>query len=384
MTETLLKTYRELAQAPIENAQCLPFGVYHDEAVHQQEMRQIFHNDWVFACAADRLKEPGDYFAFDLAGEQIVLLRSKSNERIVLSNICRHRGTPLLDIGFGKLEKNIVCPYHAWTYADSGELLGVPFEGSCKLAKEQHSLPHFHLHEWRGLLFVNLSSSAQPFANKVAKTDLFLEKFELERFQYSYQTTTEHWQANWKLVVENAIESYHLFKVHKQTLEQVTPTKSAYYVAGNAHSSLSGGAMKGTQSTLSKWFSGANDEVYNQYLLVFLPPSFIAIISYEGFDWIHVMPEGNQQCSVTPGGLSKSPVKNFKSADFQFSDAFMLEDKILCERLQRGMESNKSSGGKLVDMEKIIADFHQYLGNKLFDSPISDYCETEQADMFLK
>ncbi len=384
MPQTLLKAYRDNAQTPIEEALCLPFDVYHDETIHQLEIQQIFQNDWVFACAADKLKSPGDYFAFDLAGEQVVLLRSKSNDLLALSNICRHRGTPLLDLGFGQLQKNIVCPYHAWTYADNGELLGVPFEGNCKLAKEQHSLPHFQLHEWRGLLFVNLSSQAQSFAHKVAKIDPFLEKFELERFQHSYQTTTEHWQSNWKLAVENAIESYHLFKVHKETLEKVTPTKSAYYVAGDAHSSLSGGEMKGAQSTLSKWFSGSNDEAYNQYLLVFLPPSFIAIISYEGFDWIHILPQGNQQCSVTPGGLSKSPAKNFKSAEFQFSDAFMLEDKVLCERLQRGMLSTKSQGGKLVDMEKIIVDFHQYLGHKLFDTSVSDYCETQKAAIFLK
>ncbi len=66
MSESLFTAYRESAQKPIEEAYCLPFEVYRDNAVHQLEMQQVFHNDWVFACAADKLKEAGDYFAFDL------------------------------------------------------------------------------------------------------------------------------------------------------------------------------------------------------------------------------------------------------------------------------------------------------------------------------
>lgn len=384
MQNALLNAYRAAAQAPIEEAQCLPFAVYHDPLVYQLEVDQVFHNDWVFACAADKLADAGDYFAFDLAGEQVALIVTQTGSLKALSNICRHRGTALLDLGFGKLQKNIVCPYHAWTYNDSGELLGVPLPGNCKIDKSQHHLPSFQLHNWQGLLFINLSSSAQPFCDKVAKLEKYLAMFDLARFKHSYQTPAEHWNTNWKLAVENAIESYHLFKVHKETLEQFTPTKLAYYVAGNATSSLSGGSLKNTQSSVMKWLIGKTPEAYNHYLLLFLPPSFIAIITVEGINWIQVMPNGEGQCSVIPGGLAQAPIKNFNSAEFQFTDAFMLEDKIICERVQKSMHARKAQGGKLVEMERILADFHQYLAKQLFATPTNNFYESEQSKIFAK
>lgn len=384
MPDSLFKAYQRSAQAGIDEAQCLPFEVYHNPQIHQLETEKVFHNDWIFACAEDKLQKAGDYFAFDLAGEQIALIKAKDGSLNALSNICRHRGTPLLNLGFGKIEKNIVCPYHAWTYDDKGELLGLPFQGNCQLNKEEHSLPSFHLHIWQGLIFINLAPNPLAFGDKISHLEKYLAAFELERFKYSYQTKTENWQANWKLAVENGIESYHLFKVHKHTLEQVTPTKQAYYVAGSARSSLTGGEMKGVSSTLTKWFASDSQQVYNHYLLLFLPPSFVAIISYQGFDWVQILPTSEQTCSVTPGGLSTSAVKNLKSAEFQFSDEFMAEDKAICERLQRGMLSTKSSGGKLVEMERVVADFHQYLANKLFNSGIDNLVETEHGKMFLR
>ena len=67
--------------------------------------------------------------AMDLAGEAIAVVRTSKGELVALSNICRHRGTPLLDEGFGMIEKNIICPYHAWTYSHEGDLKAIPFSG---------------------------------------------------------------------------------------------------------------------------------------------------------------------------------------------------------------------------------------------------------------
>lgn len=102
----------------------------------------------------------------------------------------------------------------------------------------------------------------------------------------------EYWNSNWKLAVENAIESYHLFKVHKETLETTTPSKQAYYVAGNAEWSLTGGVIKDDRGPLRKWLSSGYPEAYNHYLLLFLAPSLIAVVTYEGLNWIQVYQRG--------------------------------------------------------------------------------------------
>lgn len=375
MNQPLLNAYQGLAQAPLDQARCLPFEVYHAADIYQLEIEQLFHNDWGFACAAAKLSKAGAYFALEIAGEQVVLIRGKDGTLRALSNNCRHRGTPLLELGFGDVEKNIVCPYHAWTFNDTGALLGAPFTGNVTIEKKEHCLPQFAVAEWKGLVFVNLADEPQPFYDRIKGLEQYLELFELDRFDQAYHTTSEHWNCNWKLAVENGIESYHLFKVHKETLETMTPTKQAYYVAGSAEWTLTGGEMKDQRGSLAKWLTGTYPEVYNHYLLLFLPPSFIAIITYDGMHWIQILPSGPEHCQIIPGGLSQQSVTNFDSSEFQFTNAFLAEDKEICERVQRGMYSQKTTGGKLVELEQILVDFRQYLATRLFGTTAEPFNE---------
>ncbi|MEM7292467.1 MAG: Rieske 2Fe-2S domain-containing protein, partial [Pseudomonadota bacterium] len=97
----LLDNYQTLATASLTDAHSLPFGVYHDETVYRQEIDSIFRSDWVFVCFEQELPEAGDFFAFSLGGESLAVVRGADGGLRALSNNCRHRGTPLLDDGFG-------------------------------------------------------------------------------------------------------------------------------------------------------------------------------------------------------------------------------------------------------------------------------------------
>ena len=383
MNQTLLQTYQDSASAPIAKAESLPPAVYSDTDVFNQETASVFLNDWVFLCAEAKLGNPGDYFAINLAGEPVAVIRGRDGQLRALSNVCRHRGTPLLDDGFGTLAKHIVCPYHAWTFDDTGEFIGAPLTGVIKPDKAQHCLPVFAVECWQGLVFINLSRQPEPLTERLAGLDNYLGWFELSRFKEAYQMPAEQWNANWKLAVENGIESYHLFKVHKETLETVTPSKQAYYVAGSSEWSLTGGLMKDQRSTLTKWFSGKHPEAYNHYLLIFLPPSFIGILSYDGLHWIQVLPVDAEHCIVTAGGLSEHKISSFEGAEFDFTRAFLEEDKQICERVQRATHARIGRGGKLVELEQILVDFRHYLGNRLFGSQPEAFRETGEAKRFL-
>lgn len=379
----LIELYEATAKQPLATAHSLPFGVYNDAEVAQLEAQNIFHQDWVFVCATGQLAQPGAYFALRLAGEAIALVHGKDGHIRAMSNNCSHRGTPLLDEGYGHIEKNIVCPYHAWTFSDAGELKGVPFDAQKCVHKQQHELPKYALQEWMGLLFINLANQPSDLLASFDKINPYLKHFDMQRFKQAYGGAIEHWNSNWKLAVENGIESYHLFMVHRNTLEITTPSKKAYYVAGHADWTITGGAMEGMeQGTLSKWFTGARSEALNHYLLVFLPPGFIGILTYESFDWISVMPDGPEHCTVYVGGMAETaPGAGDKQAN-EFAAQFLQEDKDICERVQKGMGSRHHQGGKLLDMERIVIDFHQYLAKHLFKSPTCAFREADAADMF--
>lgn len=384
LPDALLSSYQASAQDCLPQAQCLPFVVYHDPSIYQLEAQKIFHQEWVFVCAQQQLANPGDYFAFTLAGEALAIIRGEDNTLRALSNNCRHRGTPLLDEGFGQLEKLIICPYHAWAYDDLGKLKAAPFTQDTPIDKAQHCLPQFHLECWMGLIFVNLADQPAPLSHRLEGLEKYLSIFEAQRFGECYESGAENWQANWKLAMENAMESYHLFKVHKDTLETLTPSKQAYYVAGSHNWSLNGGKMVDKRGKIMKFLSGDYPEAFDHYLLISLPPSFVGIINYDSFDWIQILPNGAQSCSVRAGGMAKSANRQVDKGTQDFVSAFFSEDKFICERLQKGMHSSHTKGGSLVGMEQILIDFRQFLGRCLFKSTPEEFSKTPEAQRFFQ
>lgn len=385
MTDNL-NVYRQACAETMENAQCLPFTAYTDLAVYELEKQALFHNEWVVACAEVQLPEPGNYFAFDLAGEPVVIIRNKSGALKALSNVCRHRGTPLLDDGFGSIAEqkgNIVCPYHAWTYSDEGELKAVPFSGDVEVNKHDHCLGKYSVDTALGLVFVFLGEKPYPLQERLEGLNAFLDVYEPQRFTQGYVGTKESWQCNWKLAMENAMESYHLFKVHKDTLEPTTPSKQAFHVAGSSEWSLTGGKINLKQNPIAKWLSPTYPEAYEHYLLVSLPPNFVGVLTYDSFAWIQVFPTSTDTCEIRSGGLTEGSSGRNKVIKDDRVEEFLKEDKWICERVMKGMRSSLQKGGKLVSMEKILLEFRQFLGNRLFDLKATEYTESERAQLFL-
>lgn len=376
----IFEEFAHAASAPLEAAKSLPFSSYLEQSIYDLEKEKIFHSEWVFVCAENELPNSGDYYAFFLADEPIVVMRGKEGSLRALSNVCRHRGTLLLDSGMGN-ESKIVCPYHAWTYNYQGELLGVPFTQKDEVSKQEHCLPQFHIEIWQGLIFVNLSENPTPIATKLSGINKYLEAFDIKRFTAAYSGETENWHANWKLAMENAMESYHLFKVHRETLEKVTPTKQAFYLEGSADWSLTAGKMQGIGNKLLDWVLGTKKDLYEHYILISLPPSFVGILTYESFDWISVLPNGKSQCTVKSGGMNEYGSSG-EQDEQEFVKAFFAEDKQICERVQSGMTALYSKGGKLVELERIVVDFHQYLAKSLFSIKTSEHFVSSFASQF--
>ncbi|NKC12814.1 MAG: Rieske 2Fe-2S domain-containing protein [Gammaproteobacteria bacterium] len=376
----------QLAKAmavPLGEAHSLPFFVYRDAEHYRREMTRVLHDDWVFVCAGAEIAAPGDYFALHLGGEPLVVLRGRDGQVRALSNVCRHRGTQLLEDGFGRIEGNIVCPYHAWAYEDDGALKAVPLASDIKVERQRHKLSVFAVSDWHGLLFVHLGKAPQPLHERLAGIDRYLEIFELSRFDKAFSGPIEYWDANWKLVMENAMESYHLFKVHAQTLETLTPTRDAYYVAGNALWTLTGGRTVVDKSGLSGLLSGGYPEAFDHYLLISLPPSFVGVLGYDTLGWLAAYPTGPQSAMIRSGGITDD-LSHFENSEARaFTEAFFAEDKDLCERVQAGMSAQLTGGGQLVDMERVVVDFHNYLAHRMFGVAPRPRIELPDAGRFL-
>lgn len=379
----LLQRYQQTASADHGAALALPFEVYRDADVFNLEVDNIYHGDWVFVCSEAELAKPGDYFALTLANESIVVLRGLDGKLRALSNLCRHRGTPLLDEGFGSVGKLIVCPYHAWSYDNSGRLKAAPFVVENEVNKSDHRLPQYHLETTLGLVFVNLSDNPIPLEQRFGGLEGWASVFEPQRFVEATAGSEETWTANWKLAMENAMESYHLFKVHKETLETVTPSKQAYYVAGSSEWTLTGGKMLENEGMLAKWFKGDQPKVYSHYLLISLPPNFVGIMSWDSFGWLCTLPVDANTTIVRAGAQVEAGYGGEDATSREFTEAFFAEDKWICERVHQGMRSTHGKGGRLVEMERPVIDFHQFLASRLFNTTPSPYHENREDNPFL-
>ena len=360
------------AMAAPEEARALPFAAYRDESLFAIEMERLFRGDWVAVCAESALQSAGDYLAIDIGGEPLALVRGADGELRALSNVCRHRGTLMLEPGIDCLEKGtIVCPYHAWSYDDTGSFRGAPYTHGLKIDPEEHSLPAFRTETWMGVVFVCLDPDTPPLADRLSGIAPHLDEFDPASFTVAgTMASPEVWDANWKLILENGIESYHLFKVHEQTLEKVTPTRGAYYIEGSAPWTLTGGEVVqyGGGGVVGKLFNsllGGNSSA-DHYVLVSIPPSFVGVMTLDSWDWIVVHPVGPTSSRVLQGTLTRQPLDSVSQKIGQgYATAFLEEDRWICERAQAGMASRHSRGGRLVPLERVVADFHNYLAWRL-------------------
>lgn len=370
------------AMAPLEEARALPFAAYRSPELFALEMDRVFRSDWVAVCAEGVLADPGDYLAIDIGGEPVALIRGEDGQLRTLSNVCRHRGTLLLEPGVDRLDKGtIACPYHGWTYGDSGTFRGAPYARGARIDRDEHCLPSFRTEVWMGVVFVCLSADPPPLAERLAGIAPHLAEFDMESFAVAAPLADpETWAANWKLIVENGMESYHLFKVHENTLEKISPTKGAYYIEGSAAWTLTGGELVNggggvAGKLLSSLFGGGAGG--DHYVLVSIPPSFVGVVTHDSWDWIIAHPLGPTSSRVLLGSLGRS------SADWMtrsivggYTAAFLEEDRVICERVQTGMAANLSQGGRLVPLERVVVDFHHYLGWRLTgETPPGRYVE---------
>lgn len=364
-----MKTYEAAASAPAGAAHALPFSAYRDPEVHALEMERLFRGDWVAVCSAAALAENGAYYALSIGDEPVAVIRGGDGRLRALSNVCRHRGTQLLDPGQGRVQ-SIVCPYHAWAYGLDGEFRGAPLTGNVEIDGRHHSLPRFALEEWAGVVFVNVDGSAEPLSKRMAGALSYMAPYGIERYDASSgPSSPQRWSANWKLAFENGIESYHLFKVHKETLEKVSPTRDAFYLEGSAAWATTGGGLVGDPRPLPGEPASLGETERRRYVLVSLPPSFVGILTSDSWGWIAIHPSGPEACTV----LLEALVPAQYAAEAQggsasgFAEAFLAEDQAICERGQRGIQARHSRGGTLVELERVVGDFHQYLAQRLFD-----------------
>lgn len=204
---------------PLENAYTLPPQAYLSEDIYALEEASIMRKSWLPLARVDQLPEPGQYLSLDLFGQPVMVVHSTDGEFRVMSRVCLHRAAPIAE-GKGK-RKLFTCPYHAWSYDTTGQLIRAPLmEGAKGFAEKDCKLPQIKTELWNGFIMANLDQDAAPFAPQVTDYSSYFEKFKLgELVVVKTLEFDSPW--NWKVLVENFMEAYHHIATHAQTFEPV-------------------------------------------------------------------------------------------------------------------------------------------------------------------
>ena len=185
-----------------------------DASVFEEETRKIFRERWLYVERSSELKEPGDYLALNLEGEGLIVVRDPDQSIRVHYNVCRHRGTRLLNDPSGNCGKVITCPYHAWSYGLDGSLVGAPhMEETTGFNKGDFRLIAPAQYQWEGNVFVHLGESPEAFEQTYEPVLTKFAPWHVGELVPAHREVYEV-AANWKLIVQNYSECYHCPIIH--------------------------------------------------------------------------------------------------------------------------------------------------------------------------
>jgi phenylpropionate dioxygenase-like ring-hydroxylating dioxygenase large terminal subunit len=368
----------------------LPSSYYQSEEIFSQEEEKIFCREWFCAAREEQLAHPGDFLVLDVAGESILLLRSKDGEVKAHYNVCRHRGARLvaapaeeergdIKLSGGMLGTNgIRCAYHQWTYGLDGRLLNAPYtkegEGFCKT---EFSLYPVGVECWGGFIFLNLSPElasrmGRTLRAQFGETTERVKRYPLNELRIAKRLTYEV-QANWKIILENYNECYHCGPVHPELCDVVP----AFRQQGGSGLEWERGVPHKEGAVTFTWtgrtnraaFPGLNDDEKVRHKGELIYPNLMLSLACEHVAAFTLWPHGPNRTTVICDFLfhpeeMKKP--EFNPADaVDFWDLVNRQDWAICERVQQGTASRVHWFGYYAPLEDLSLDIRKYVLERL-------------------
>ena len=193
----------------------LPRELYVGEDAFQFDTQVMLKSVWLYACTAAHIKNPGDFFVFEVGHNAIIIVRGRDNEIRAFWNSCRHRGAKICVEQRGRVPR-LMCPYHQWTYGLDGKLLAARSMAE-DFDKQEHGLNPVALENVGGLIFICMDDNPPSIERVKADIEDQIAIYDIERLKVVVQDNYIE-DANWKLVMENNRECYHCDAGHPELI----------------------------------------------------------------------------------------------------------------------------------------------------------------------
>jgi phenylpropionate dioxygenase-like ring-hydroxylating dioxygenase large terminal subunit len=188
----------------------LPGWLYYDPEFFEAEKAAFLRAAPQVVCHESEISQPGDWRTIEYLGESVIVIRGDDGEIRAFSNVCRHRGSRLVD-GTGGCAKVLTCPYHAWSYARDGRLVGVPHRQEYPdLQTETLGLKPVALENWRGFLFITLEPGVPSVAEMMAPYEDEIAPYRFEELKPLAPVRLRPRPLNWKTIADNYSDHLHI------------------------------------------------------------------------------------------------------------------------------------------------------------------------------
>ena len=188
----------------------LPGWLYHDEEFLAAEKHAFLRAAPQVVCHESEIASPGEWRSLEYLNESVIVIRGDDGELRAFANVCRHRGSRLVD-GEAGCAKVLTCPYHAWSYSRAGELVGVPHRAEYPgLDSDRLGLVQVALERWHGFLFVTLEAGAPSVAEMMAPYEAEVAPYRFEDLRTIGRVTLRSRALNWKTIADNYSDGLHI------------------------------------------------------------------------------------------------------------------------------------------------------------------------------
>lgn len=352
-------------QDPLDN-RSLPAWTYRDAEFHTAEMERVMRPSWQLVCHQNDVPNVGDWHTFDFLNESILVVRGEDRAARAFTNVCRHRGSRLVDGSRGCARK-LVCPYHAWTYDLDGRLSGVPFRGEYDMRFEEHGLARVDLDVWRGFIFVRLAGDGPSVAEMMAPYDRDIAQYRFEDLEPLGRVTLRPRQVNWKNIADNYSDGLHIPVAHPGLTRLFG---KSYSIEAETHVDKMWGDMTARPSaSLSERLyqrhmphvEHLTDDAQRQWVYYKLWPNLAFEIHPDQIGFMQFLPISATETLIRDIGYAvpdnRREMKLCRYLNWRINRQVNVEDTALVNRVQSGMSSASYSSGPLGASEVCLRSF---------------------------
>jgi choline monooxygenase len=327
----------------------LPARAYVDGATYERERHAVFARQWQLAALRVQLREPGDYCAHDFAGWRVLVIVQDDGSLRAFHNVCRHRAGPLVHDDRGHCT-NLICRYHGWSYTRDGRLHSARDFGDDDLDPGELSLYPVGVDEWRGLVFVNLDPDARSLATDHAAFFDAASDQPLDEFTYSHRLVHQV-DANWKVYADNYMEGYHVPLVHPELNREILAKDYRVHVGDHF--------CEHTVPT--------RDGAVNAGRWLWRYPNLALNVYPGGMNVERFVPVDHRTTTVIYDYFFRDPSARAGNEEVvRIGRTILDEDRVICETVQRNLESGIYDRGRLSPRhENGVHAFQQWVTESL-------------------